>query len=202
MSLGRLRGAECLALDGVLRPSVQVPIQVSWPNGPFPCGQARSSRQFNNTPSPGTGGSQSWTTVMAGGEAWTAEEGTYTVPPTSLPPTGGSGGSGGSGGGNGEEACEGHSYSESQCSAVGCCQWDQGEVRMFLIFPFDGSPSLHILSVLVCCGRWPLLFRRIHRSRLDLPSATFATIATCPPGCTCPDQGSSLPEATTGHALL
>ena len=63
---------------------------------------------------------------MAGGDAWTAEEGTYTVPPT-LPPTGGSGGS------NGEEACEGHDYSESQCSAVGCCQWDDGEVRMFCL---------------------------------------------------------------------
>ena len=27
---------------------------------------------------------------------------------------------------NGEEACEGKGYDQTQCSAVGCCQWDGG----------------------------------------------------------------------------
>ena len=31
------------------------------------------------------------------------------------------------GGTDGEAACEGHSFTQSQCAAVGCCDWDQGE---------------------------------------------------------------------------
>ena len=29
---------------------------------------------------------------------------------------------------DGEAACEGHGFNAQQCQAVGCCQWEDGEV--------------------------------------------------------------------------
>merc|ERR1711934_27152 len=62
------------------------------------------------------------------GQCWSAVGrrpclGTYAAPsPTSgspaLSPTSGS---------NGETACEGQGFNPSQCQAVGCCQWDDGQ---------------------------------------------------------------------------
>ena len=32
-------------------------------------------------------------------------------------------------GSNGESACEGQGFNPGQCQAVGCCQWDEGQVE-------------------------------------------------------------------------
>ena len=33
-------------------------------------------------------------------------------------------------GSNGEDICEGHGFNPSQCQAVGCCHWDDGQVEL------------------------------------------------------------------------
>ena len=49
-------------------------------------------------------------------------------------------------GSNGEAVCEGHGFNPTQCEAVGCCQWDDGQVdwwQEWVLISLATLPSYH-----------------------------------------------------------